>query len=557
MTMGTAVLAARYSQRSRLLTVLVVLILASCATIVLLRTESRSHIARVLPKIDAVFDTGKIYGGFVPGVPDTSPESAASKDEVNRHSSLVAQYYRHLELEASPHPLELQRYPEHATFLLSINGDEATVARMKFTNRNREPKYNPNILPYPAGSQYPYIGFARKSILGILYHHEVEYCNMQWGYTETIGRRVLRCVDNKSFDIKVPEWTTPDGLCPAQRQFLALRSGLSDPRIFFSALGEPLMIVGTNGKHNCLNQWIIDLRALIPELGERMRLGDLPIRFAEMTEMTTPNIHEVDKNYFLLHGPGSEFDVTQDFIHQDYLNRSISRLIPAEESTWDDMNFPNIANPAPELITSLLKKYSDTSKYASTLHQATNSLRVTLCDFPCIPTAHNTVIIEITHVKYKNVYELFYRRYVIVMNATAPFDVLGRTSNIMYAGTDEQTMLYTTSMVWDHPNFREHGEWDEELYGGQAVWPVSGNPSTTTSSVISPTQLVKRDTSLLSPQPTTTPLAKKMYPTNPFVSRYYHGWLDDVIAINIGINDEDAAVLHTTARKLLSCIQTV
>ncbi|KAK9447216.1 uncharacterized protein V1518DRAFT_100881 [Limtongia smithiae] len=584
----------RCMQLTRMCSILLLVVLLTLVSVLLLSPDAHAGIARFLAKTDDVSR----------GPPQASPSAfpATSQEEAIRRASIVAQYWRNVELETHPgNPLELQvwcnrdmdKFPERATYLVSLNGDEGTVARMKFTNRNREPKYNPNLLPYPRGSQYPYIGFARKSIKKVLYHHEVEYCDMEWAYTNAIQRKVLRCVKNKSVDLKVPEWSSPPGMCAAEHRFLELRSGLSDPRIFFTPRGEPLMIVGTNGQHNCLQQWVIDLRALIPDLGERMHIADVPVRFPKLTEMTTPNLHEVEKNYFLIHGPRPDMS---DYIHHDYLERSISRLVPLEGSTWENMKFKNIAHPSPPLVTSLLRKYEDERNYANTLHQATNSLRVTLCDFPCIPTAHNTVIIEITHVKYKNVYELFYRRYVFVMNATAPFNIIGRTSNIMYAGTDEQTMLYTVSMMWDHPNFRGHEDWDEERHGGQEIWAALREAQRADEEELRSVQNEEDDeieemaegparteapdarlhrrrrraaaaaaataTASVTPATTTTTTTTTTASTppafsrNPFVNRFYHGWLDDVLMINIGINDDDAAVLHTTARNLLSCMKT-
>ncbi|KAK9475072.1 uncharacterized protein V1510DRAFT_409957 [Dipodascopsis tothii] len=459
-----------------------------------------------------------------------------------------------------------------------------------------------------------------------MYHHELVFCDMGWTWTRTIRRKILHCKENsgRSVRLELPEWASPKGKC-SRYPFLGLIQGYTDPRVFFSPLGEPLMIVGTNSKTACLGQFVVDLRTYIPDLAKKMEIEDVPIRFKEITELPRKDRAEVEKNWFMLYDENNRV-----YVQHDYDERSLSPVFG---------EIANIAPPTPQCLMGLKEKFN-MKDAANDIHQATNSLRVTLCDFPCVPTIHNTVLVEIVHVKFKNYYELFYRRYAVVMNATAPFEIIGRTGNLMYAGTDEHTMIYTVSMGWDPDNFRVHEPWDEAKHGAVATSakktpgrpeppqppsaaasagdenedeevddgvlgltdrlknllpfgsgarrarrtrrdegsagtagdkttttaassaassstssaaPSSTSSATSSASATSTTSAAAASGSPVTGSKVVTP-AKTGPPANSLVSKYYHGWLNDVIIINIGLNDVEGAVLHVTARNLLDCI---
>ncbi|KAK9450332.1 uncharacterized protein V1518DRAFT_413573 [Limtongia smithiae] len=522
-------------------------------------------------------DAGAISGPDIVVDDDDVVDSAAggggsSSSLPENYQRLEGQYWRNAELRRNPSPLSVLAYcghnlaknPERSNYLVSVNSKEGTMARMRFPVEGPDPAYNPNLLPYPIGSPHPYIGFARVTPKeGEIGHHELVYCDMEWSSTPVIKRRILTCASGKAAAVPLPEWESPEGFCSEELSFLTLKNGHTDPRIFFSTRGEPLMIIGTNGIHNCLHQYIIDLRAVVPGLSTKMNLDSLPVRFAQLTELNRREINEIEKNWFILYDPNG-----REYVHHDIANRSLSVF---DNPHIAGTEVRNIANPTPSEVLSLLKDYSNDENSANHMHQATNSLRVTLCDFPCIPTIHNTVLIEIIHVKYKNIFEIFYRRYVIVMNATAPFDIIGRTPNLMYAGTDEQTMIYTVSMAWDHNHYRRHVPWDEEKYGGQDVWKslrdkeaaeqkAQADRAAAVAVAKAKAAGGKRSFSgeLISREAASkTDVEMKRLKQNPLVNQYYQGWLNDVVMINIGINDQDSAVIHTTARHLLSCIHVV
>ncbi|KAK9431336.1 hypothetical protein V1505DRAFT_309400 [Lipomyces doorenjongii] len=561
----------------------------------------------------------------------TLPEPAYdsnAEEEARRKAEELAKFKDHFDmtrkLASHPTPLNLLRYcsnprqkPSSANYLISTVADEGTLTRMDFGHHPpKAPRYNPNILPFPKGYKHPYIGFARQSPLGVLYHHEIVWCEMDWSETPAVGRKILVCAQPAQV-LKLAEWASKPGSCKSI-PFLSLKEGHSDPRIMFSPRGEPLMVVGNNGQSNCMGQFVIDLRVVVPGLNWKMNLRHVPIRYKELTELPRPVYNEIEKNWFVM---WDESNI--GYVQHETEHRSVSSLdAPPKKQV-------NIATSGiPKCLSGLKRQIKDRKSQANDIHQATNSLRVTLCDFPCIPTIHNTVIIELMHMKYKNVYELFYRRYAIIMNVTAPFNIIGRTGSLMYAGTDERTMLYSVSITWDHEHHREHGEWDEELHGGHnflaeieaeerkereaerrissdetkqegkvsedgalaktkrtvngplssqsnrkllsratpaddmdvqvdpdatpSVSELTSSDSTATVTTSASSATNVMPTSTEMPIPATS--ASNKHPQNPLVNKYYHGWLDDTIIIAIGINDADAGILHVRARDLLECI---
>ncbi|KAK9459489.1 uncharacterized protein V1516DRAFT_697017 [Lipomyces oligophaga] len=445
-----------------------------------------------------------------------------------------------------------------AKFLIDAVTPEGYFAKVRFRMKeSKSPFYNPNILPYPYRSAHPYLGIGRLTTKtdGIA-HHDLVYCDLQWARTRVIGRAVLECVEDAVKIDMGKEWSSPDGSC-VKHDYLAVKQGLLDPRIFFSPLGEPLMVVGSNGQKNCLSQYVVDLRTLIPELTNKMRLHNVPIRYWGMTELprSANELQEVEKNWFLLY---DSLDSNKEYIHYDYATRSIS----ASKQPEGETEFKSIANPTPQVVTGLLLDLRGVEHAENELHQATNSLLVTMCDFPCIPTIHNTVLIEILHVKYLNIFEVFYRRYAIVMNATAPFNIIGRTENLMYAGTSATDLVYTVSIVWDNEQYPTHEMWDEKIHGGQEIWRAldrGENPFKLRLTADNQNGEQARNEEPEEPdefQKREEPAEEEpiVVQQNPFVTSKYHGWLNDMVMITFGLRDVDTGNIHVQARDLLDCI---
>ncbi|KAK9368222.1 hypothetical protein V1509DRAFT_624612 [Lipomyces kononenkoae] len=455
-----------------------------------------------------------------------APEARSLNEDIREEYLTGSPLARHRktvtkQLQSCSQPLHK---PGSSNVLINVVNPEGTLSRMSFSPQDLQAKdifrFNPNILPYPPGSQYPYIGFARESVqpkkdATSIRPHTIIYCEMNWGKADTFEQQILRCVDNPK-TLELPSWNSPKGSCGFWQKSEA-GIGHIDSRVFMSPLGEPLMVVGTNGVANCVHQFVVDLRAFIPDLESKFRIENVPIRFANLTALPRESpLAEIEKNYQLL------FDDKNDvFVHHDIGDRSFTAL--------SDVGMRNLGvyAPTPECILSLRKTFANPDTQKMWIHQATNALRVTLCEYPCEPNLDNTVLISIMHVKYERFLDVFYRRYLVVMNATAPFHILARSSSLIYAGADEKQIVYSVAMEWDHSHYRDHTQ-------------ALQNPSNA---------LEKRE------EAADMAAAKLTPETNSLVNDYYHGWLDDTLLITLGLGDEESGFIHVKARQLLDCLE--
>ncbi|KAI9697409.1 MAG: hypothetical protein M1836_004687 [Candelina mexicana] len=184
---------------------------------------------------------------------------------------------------------------------------------------------------------------------------------------------------------------TPAEYCAGKTAHYADIPGFHDPRIFWSGKGEPLMMVNTH--------------------------------LTELTRNPPESRFPIEKNWMFF------FSGAESFLHYEISprgGRSFAKLLGGGLTTT------NLTDP---LETPCLKEISsdepDPVKKNGTWHQATNSLRLVLCersDANCKPNKDNTVFFAVVHRKHLDTIfrlPLRYERYFIVWSAYAPFSMLG------------------------------------------------------------------------------------------------------------------------------------
>lgn len=142
----------------------------------------------------------------------------------------------------------------------------------------------------------------------------------------------------------------------------------------------------------------------------------------ELTRNPADTRSPIEKNWMLF------FTNSEAYIHYEvspHGGRTFSKLLGSGLTTTnltDPLEQPCLQDVAPD--------ERDEIKKNGTWHQATNSLRLVLCnrgDADCKPNADNTVFFAIVHRKHPNYLKLplRYERYFIVWSAVAPFSMLG------------------------------------------------------------------------------------------------------------------------------------
>ncbi len=128
--------------------------------------------------------------------------------------------------------------------------------------------------------------------------------------------------------------------------------------------------------------------------------------------------------------------------------------------TWLHELKPRIRNACPSIFHTFTLEYQS-------VHQATNSLRITLCERKesCIPDNENTFIFTIfQHKTYRN-FHAVYEPYEMAFRQTAPFEVYGISRRPFWIlgreklPDDGSEMFYITSISWKSKRQHYHGLW--------------------------------------------------------------------------------------------------
>ncbi|KAK9459520.1 uncharacterized protein V1516DRAFT_687263 [Lipomyces oligophaga] len=398
-------------------------------------------------------------------------------------------------------------------------------------------------LPYPRGAPQPYIGFGihqprSRFSTG---RNSIYFCNMDWSSVDTdtdltSTDTALQCVEPAT----ILHLSVPSAPSSNELECSYVPHGIENPRVFLSPEGEPLLLITAPTHDNdCAAQYIIDLRVLIPELASNLFLPiEMPLYFSTLTRISSS---EADKQQAIksaelrshdLSGEvaGTVFSTPYDqrkafaiydlddslVIHKSILPRSVT------SQSKDSGDF-GVDAPMPSCLHKLLQSYED-DRHNATIEQATNSLRVTLCDYPCKPTPENTIVLSIFQMNRVNLEsnQTTFHPHAVVMSATAPYDILGHSSALIPSGIDiSQNVISAVQIIWDHPHHRSHST---------AATGIS-DPTTSES-------VIKRSDSQI------------VFPEND----YYHGWLDDTLILSFNVDDDESGVIHVKVADLVGCL---
>ncbi|KAK9472680.1 uncharacterized protein V1510DRAFT_416606 [Dipodascopsis tothii] len=452
-----------------------------------------------------------------------------------------------------------RRCPAHLAgqtrrIVTSASNPFMTMMRINFMADGALPRFNPSILPLPASADHPYLGFASQ-VRGSNY--ELWACELSFGVKKISKRMSMQCATDP---VHIPIPITSSSQC-LDHHYLALRAGPQVPRAFFSPDGAPLLMYSGNSADDCIGQFVVDLRMYYPNLVQLF--PDPPIIYSQPVELRRPGVkQEFEQNWVLM------FEHNKTFIHQDLLPRSFSSV------GWQTKNL------APKTFNCLA---SLTANKQAVLHQSTNTLRLSLCEFPCTPTEENTVLVSIVHVKFQEGLHTYFEKRALVTKATFPFDVLGVSPPLHFAGTDEQDLVYAVSLAWDsrseprksRPNVydfrRSHYVVEPPAEDGapaEAAAEPEPEPEHKDEPQDEPKQKQDRRVRRAPKKPTPLELREKLYNRNKvldyttenrqldgFESDYYHGYLNDVILIGFGIEDKESAVIDVRASSLVECLK--
>jgi hypothetical protein len=330
--------------------------------------------------------------------------------------------------------------------------------------------YNPNIIPHPTKSD----------MWIVVAQHEQSREQI-----EVSGELV--CVAGFLDDVLVcseaptilPIAPSIQGQCPGDLAYMNFRSGPRDARMGYGPDG-PVLLYGSQSQYACLGIWIQDVRMLLDAFRlERFAVSKI---FTSATEVQRPVPWKgIEKNFFIF------WDLQgKAYVHHDLMPERVFAEIDFDGSVKE-----NLAPKSAHEDRACMARYMPTvGPEQESIHQATNSLSITLCrraDPKCKPDETNTFVMHIFHWKSYYNFHGEYEPFVVLFQQTAPFAVHaisqrplwihGRnsltkdTASLQYEGRPESDipeghteMFYVTSMSWKAHDQKYHGYVDDVLF---------------------------------------------------------------------------------------------
>ncbi|KAF2863920.1 hypothetical protein K470DRAFT_279789 [Piedraia hortae CBS 480.64] len=316
---------------------------------------------------------------------------------------------------------------------------------------------NPNIIPHPREDDR-YIIVAQEFVRAK--HERFNYevvCDATFDENNT-----LSCLRPP---LMAPVAATYSPHCIGDYTYFNFNIGPHDARVFFGP-ETPYMVFGSQSNNNCFGQWIQDFRMLY-DWGHWRKATDL---FQTATDIQRPPpYHAFEKNYFVFWDASNVM-----YVHYEISPHRVFARLAADGSVGQDLGPQADLHDAP-----CLKKYLPPKLEKTSIHQATNSLSITLCrrsDPSCQVRPSNTFIMAVFHQKRADGSHPVYEPYVMLFRNVAPFELHGisrkpfwihgrRTGFPLdhpYSGDSE--LMFITSMSWRAHNQKYHGYLDDMLF---------------------------------------------------------------------------------------------
>ncbi|KAF2157092.1 hypothetical protein K461DRAFT_273215 [Myriangium duriaei CBS 260.36] len=325
---------------------------------------------------------------------------------------------------------------------------------------------NPNFIPHPTLPETWYMVSQRWKGDG----------DIQTWFTELVCEAVfkdgvLQCRDPPLI-LPVAATQSGSGKCDGDGAmgYFVWIVGPHDARVF-QGPDRPFIIYGSNSAHNCFGLWAQDFRMLVssnstpaPEDGFRFPV-DL---------QRPPPYGAVEKNWFMFWDRDN-----QAYLHHDIMPHRVFAKLNKDGSVG-----PDLGPTARASDDACMKAYAPKIAADESIHQATNSLAVTMCnrsDPACKRTQDNTFILHIFQHKIFRLGHGMYEPYVMLYNEKAPFGLHAISSKPFWingrkkigeleAGPKEHSeMIYVTSVNWKSVGNTYHGFLDDVVMLGFGI----------------------------------------------------------------------------------------
>jgi hypothetical protein len=344
---------------------------------------------------------------------------------------------------------------------------------------------------------------------------------------------------------------------------VALSVGAHDPRVFFGP-ENPYIVYGSLSNYDntvCLGQWIQDFRVLVewgPFIGPWIDFG------ISQELARPPPTSPIEKNYFVFWDSQNVMYTHYDLAHQ----RSFARVLNAQGEVGLDLGNVsqlnnetlarqnNLTSTDVELYTKSAdsdakcwKHWMESAPLLSEahIHQATNSLSVTLCspkevgEENCTVSDENTFLMHIFQAKTidpkVNHGEQTYDPYVLLMKRSAPFGI---------HAVSRLPLRFVEPTKEEQEKRRLANEKLYPLHSRQQRREMTHHEQKNSTS-----QRLRRDEGSDAQREESRELLYVTSMNWKEKDKNYHGFIDDVIFIGFGRSDRENSMVDVTPRELI------
>lgn len=382
-------------------------------------------------------------------------------------------WHHRSQIDQKPPSKEDAGTPESHIELFSSSNKKGRYFEVSFGN---EEALNPSIIPHPTSKDIWIITAQklRHTTENSIWFAEL-VCNAKFNRKGT-----LSCIDTP---MNLPVAATGGDKCEGTYALMNLNVGPHDARAFYGPR-HPYLIYGSNSGYTCFGQWIQDFRMLVD--WESSAMGDIDFKFGTELQRPAP-FHALEKNFFVFWDKNGDM-----YVHHDMApTRAFARLHS------DGSVGPDLAPLALQNDQKCMTEYLPTvAPHFESIHQATNSLSITLCarsDPSCEPDDSNTFILTIIQHKTFYAFHSVYEPYPVLFHRTPPFHIFaisrkplwyhgrakqGEAKNPNLKGSsgssraqswNQTEMMYATSITWKTHGQKYHGYLDDQVFIGFGI----------------------------------------------------------------------------------------
>ena len=323
---------------------------------------------------------------------------------------------------------------------------------------------NPNIIPHPTlNDTWIIVAQKQRSTVEKTIWFAELVCNAAF------KNGALECADSP---MNLPIAATPGGKCEGDLAYFTLNIGPHDARVFYGPR-SPYTMFGSNSAFTCFGQWMLDFRMLV-DWGLEL-IDEKKFRMA--TELQRPAPYgAIEKNWFVFWDKSEQM-----YAHYDIAPKRVFAKLEQNGSIGQDIA-PLAAANDEKCMAHYMPKVAPKLE---SVHQATNSLAITLCERSnpsCDVNDSNTFILTIFQHKSFYDYHGVYEPYVMLFQRTAPFAVHAISQKPIWIhgrgkakppkswtgeqlkSWDQTEMFYVTSLSWKTHGQKYHGYIDDVVF---------------------------------------------------------------------------------------------